>query len=88
MMFQRCGGNDAIVGLLDCRALFAQLAINIVGSNAYSFRHGQHNQGAKIAPDPPVGGVIGNALRTFFLFLAPLSSHERLVIKHLDVKTS
>jgi len=28
-LFQRCGGNDAIVGLADSRALFAQLAIHI-----------------------------------------------------------
>jgi hypothetical protein len=64
-MFQCCGSNDAIVGLANGYALFAQLAINISGSNEDSFGHWQHNQGAKIAPDPPVDGVIGNALENF-----------------------
>jgi len=62
MMFQRCSGNDAVVGFADGNALLAQFAINVSGPDEYSFGHWQHNQWIQIAPDAPVGGVIGNAL--------------------------
>lgn len=62
MMFQRCGRNDAVVGFADGDALLSQLAINISRPNEDSFGHWQHNQWTKITPDPPLSGIIGNAL--------------------------
>jgi len=37
------------------------------GLNESDFRHGRHNQGPKIAPDPRLAGVIGHALLTFLI---------------------
>jgi hypothetical protein len=65
MMFECRGGNNAVVGLADGNALLSQLAVNIRCPSVCSFGHWQHDQWTKIAPDAPVGGVIGNALEDF-----------------------
>ena len=62
MMFQRCSGNDAVVGFSDGNALLAQFAINVSCPEKYRFGHWQHNRWIQIAPDSLVAGVIGNAL--------------------------
>ena len=62
VMFQRSGSNDAIVGLADGNAFLAQFAVDIRSPDKYRLWHGQHDQWAEIAPNAPVGGVIGNTL--------------------------
>ncbi len=61
-MFEGRGSNDAVIGFTDGDALLAQFAINVSGSNEYSFGHWQHNQWTKIVPNAPVHGVIANTL--------------------------
>ena len=62
VILQRRGSNDAIVGLADGNAFLAQFAVDIRCPHKYRLWHRQHNQRAEIAPNAPVGGVIGNPL--------------------------